>query len=404
MGAWIMQGVLMLNNKLSVIVHAFLTLIFLSVALATPVLAQEDGDAVSIGTYRVIRSNVLGEERRLLVVLPRDYEQSNIKYPVVYHLYGDYIPTYFAEAYALVDELADTARTPQMILIGIDNPDRYRDMRPLWPDGTPAGSDKFLQYLIEEAIPFVEANYRTEDFRILVGPQAGAVFCLYALMEKPEAFDAFILENPFNEEANARWLSTRATEFFPAQQTLDKFLHITFAGGDDRFKSVAKVYELADLLAPLREKGLRLELNHLVNNEDFIPPICLKEGLIKLFKDYQMPDDYQVAGVADIKNYYAELARKWGFEVYPSEIGLTFKFDGLQSRGLVDEAVAVLEYQLTLYPTSVNAYWRLAGINHERGNLDEAVRLYQKCIELSPNVAPMARRMIERIEAERNKD
>jgi predicted alpha/beta superfamily hydrolase len=372
--------------------------------MTKPAIAQEEGDPISIGTYKVIHSKVLGEERRLLICLPRDYETSKITYPVVYHLYGDYIPTYFAEAYATVYELGGTAKTPQMILVGIDNPDRYRDMRPLWQDGRPSGSDKFLQYLVEEAIPFVEANYKTGDYRILVGPQAGAVFCLYTLMEKPGVFDAFIFENPFNDEANARWLSNRAAEFFPAQQSLDKFLFITFGGIDDRAKSIAGIYELADLLSPLREKGLRLHLNPLLDNEDFIPPICLKQGLETLFSDYEMPKDRPVQGLKEIEDYYSGLSRKWGFTVYPSEIGLTFKVEELQSHGLVDEAVVVLEYQMSLYPASVNAYWRLAGINRERGNFDEAVRLYQKCIELSPNAAPIARRMIEQIEAGRQKN
>jgi len=56
-----------------------------NIAIALPTAAQEDGAPVSIGTYRVIDSQVLGETRRLLIHLPRGYEGSAITYPVVYH-------------------------------------------------------------------------------------------------------------------------------------------------------------------------------------------------------------------------------------------------------------------------------------------------------------------------------
>ena len=84
----------------------------------------EDGAPVSIGTYRVIDSQVLGETRRLLIHLPRGYEGSAITYPVVYHTYGDYISRYYAEAFSTLEQLGNSSRIPQMILVGIDNIDR----------------------------------------------------------------------------------------------------------------------------------------------------------------------------------------------------------------------------------------------------------------------------------------
>lgn len=98
-----------------------------------------DGDPVAIGAYRVIESRALGETRRLLVHLPRGYEGSAVAYPVLYHTYGSYVAAYYAEAVAALESLADEASAPQLILVGIDNIDRYRDLRPLNQDGTPAG-------------------------------------------------------------------------------------------------------------------------------------------------------------------------------------------------------------------------------------------------------------------------
>ncbi|HUX08118.1 MAG TPA: alpha/beta hydrolase-fold protein [Acidobacteriota bacterium] len=382
---------------------ALLSVCFAVIASGSLANAQEDGDDVSIGKYRVIHSKILNEDRRLLIHLPRGYEESRITYPVVYHLYGDYISAYYAEAIAIVDELGDAARAPRMIVVGIDNPDRYRDHRPLWPDGRPAGSANFLRFVAEEVIPFVEDNYKAKDYRILVGPQAGAVFCLYSLMERPDLFDAFIMDNPFTEPANSDWLMKRAEGFFSEQEPPAEFLFMTFGRIGERPIRLARIYSFAELTYEMQEKGFRLELNHLIDNDDSIQPMELKKALKTLFRDYKMPPDLEISGLADIMDYYSELSKRYGFEVDPSDIQMTFNVDSLVERGLVDEAVELLHYQLSLYPASVNAYWRLGGIKGEQGKIDEAIGFYQKCIELNPNAAPMARRQIERLEAERDK-
>lgn len=61
-------------RALIVAVRAFLPLLLMLAALpAAEAMAQEDGDPVSIGTWRVVDSEALGEIRRLLVHLPRGY-------------------------------------------------------------------------------------------------------------------------------------------------------------------------------------------------------------------------------------------------------------------------------------------------------------------------------------------
>ncbi len=382
---------------------ALLSVCFAVIAPGSPAIAQEDGDDVSVGKYRVIHSKILNEDRRLLIHLPRAYEESRISYPVVYHLYGDYISAYYAEAFAIIDELGDAARVPRMILVGIDNPDRYRDLRPLWPDGRAAGSANFLRYVAEEVIPFVEENYKTNDYRILVGPQAGSVFCLYTLMERPELFDAFIVDNPFTEPTNSDWLMKRAEEFFNQEAPPSSLLFMTFGRIGERPARLASIYSFAELTYEAQQKGFRLELNHLIDNDDSIQPMELKKALKTLFHGYRMPPDLEINGLADIMDYYSELSKSYGFEVDPSDIQMTFNADALLERGLVDEAVELLNYQLSLYPASVNAYLRLGEINGEQGNIEEAIRCYTKCIELNPQAAPIAKRRIERLEAEREK-
>ena len=41
--------------------------------------AQEDGDNIVIGKYRVLHSNVLDEDRLLLIHLPREYGETQLR-------------------------------------------------------------------------------------------------------------------------------------------------------------------------------------------------------------------------------------------------------------------------------------------------------------------------------------
>ncbi len=114
----------------SVFISAMLLVQFLS---ACP---QQDGDEIVLGTFRIIPSKILNEERTLLIHLPEDYAHNSTSYPVLFLLYGDHVTTYFGETVSILDRLGQTGRIPEMLLVAVTNTDRYRDLLPANPDGT----------------------------------------------------------------------------------------------------------------------------------------------------------------------------------------------------------------------------------------------------------------------------
>jgi uncharacterized protein len=106
-------------------------LLVLSGALLTvpvPAHAQaEDGEPVVIGHRLTLHSEILGEDRQILVHLPRGYATSTERHPVLYVLDG---PTHFHHVSGATQALADTYRIPAMIVVGIGNTDRNRDLTP----------------------------------------------------------------------------------------------------------------------------------------------------------------------------------------------------------------------------------------------------------------------------------
>ncbi len=135
-------------------------------------------------------------------------------------------------------------------------------------------------------------------------------------------------------------------------------------------------------------------------NGDFLAPSGLREGLTLLFSAYEFPVDIELASLAEIEAYYAELSERYGYEVAIPDMVLAMGSDNLAQSGRVDEAIEMLERLVALYPASLNGWWRLAGIYRERGEIERALHYYRKCLEVDPDMV-YAQQMIERLERER---
>ena len=160
------------------------TIVFIN--LTYSLFAQTDNSSILSGNYRKIHSNVLHEERIVLISLPEDYSKSDKTYPVLFKLDGD--KGNFLQAFSAAGYLTDmTDNAPDLIIIGIENTDRNRDMLP------DQKANNFIQFISTELIPFVNRNYRTNGFRILCGQSLSSLFALYSFLEQPDLFDAYIL-------------------------------------------------------------------------------------------------------------------------------------------------------------------------------------------------------------------
>lgn len=363
--------------------------------------ASRDGDPVVIGTHRNLHSEILDEDRPLLVSLPEDYEESAISYPVLYVPYGDQVRGYFAEAVHVVARLTDEGSIPPMIIVGVANVDRYRDLSPVGRQGNPSGIEPFSRFVENELLPFVDREYRTEDFRVLVGPQAGAAFGFYTLANRKGLFDAFILENPFRSKPVHDVLIPMIEELMEKGLPSFTFLQIMCADREgylDKTAEVGYMHSFEEMVENRNPRNLTLVTHYVENIQDFIPPILLKEGLRELFREYNLPADLEVRGLSDLVSYYAALSDKLGFDINIPEKILADEALELAERGESEAAVGILEYLIELHPSSLNGYWRLANLHRELGNRERAIEYYRKCLEIMPNMPP-ARHWLEKLEA-----
>ncbi|NIG55033.1 alpha/beta hydrolase [Chitinophaga sp. Cy-1792] len=158
-----------------------------------------------------LTSKVLGEDRKIYVYTPpADTSKPDKHYPVMYVLDGDNHFSLVAE-YCRYLSRRDVNVVPEMIIVGIPNTNRTRDLTPTNSifdyDGNPdttvnsrykssGGGNNFLQFIGTELIPHIDAHYKTQSFKILAGHSFGGITTVNCLLTQPDMFAAYIAISP----------------------------------------------------------------------------------------------------------------------------------------------------------------------------------------------------------------
>jgi predicted alpha/beta superfamily hydrolase len=190
-----------LHNKFNRLVFSFI-LVFIITNLS----AQERHFTLTNTHIIQMRSDLTGRDHELIIFLPDSYADSiNDQYPVLY----------FTDAYwdmpllnSIHGQLVWDNVLPELIMVGFSYPGedanygalRARDLTPtkVGADNSITGDGpKFLQFIEETVIPYIESNYRVKkDERAISGSSLGGLFTLYAMYEKPDLFKRFISISP----------------------------------------------------------------------------------------------------------------------------------------------------------------------------------------------------------------
>lgn len=167
--------------------------------------------SIANSQLRHIGSSIVGEDYQIKIRLPEDYSSTTTLYPVLYLLDGDHA---FAMATDIIQYLIYGEHIPDLIIVSTAYDSkkapheggknmRNRDLVPFplpYIDMTPGGV-QYLEFIEQELIPFVESNYRVlPSDRTLWGYSLGGIFALYALFQKPNLFQRYIIVDGFDEK------------------------------------------------------------------------------------------------------------------------------------------------------------------------------------------------------------
>lgn len=347
----------------------------ITLCVSPMVFGQVQQAASVIHDLHIIKSQVLNEERTILVRVPGNYTKSNEKFPVVYML--DAHTPYNSMMAGMMEQQAWSSQMPEMILVGIQNTNRVRDFTPTKTERlNSGGSDKFLEFIEKEVITFVEENYRTQPYRIFVGHSLGGLLVFYTFISQPNMFNAYIAASPVLHW-DKDFVIKRAEEVFKQKKEYKKTLF--FAIGDEP-DYVNSFNSLKNLLKKTAPKNLEYGFNQMI--EETHGSVVLPayyQGLRKVFSGW-LP---QSENISDLENHYKKLSERFGYQINIPENSLNqigYQFLDLKK---IEEAIEVFKKNSQLYPNSANVYHSLAEAFEKNGQLKQAKENYEKAYKMA---------------------
>jgi predicted alpha/beta superfamily hydrolase len=382
-----------MKKEIPMLRYLFLAALSIALMMLIETAAQQMKlENISAGEKIEFHSNVLREERTVLIRLPESYERPELRYPVLYVLDGEF---FFGQASSAVNYLSELAyiknqRIPQMIVVAIVNVDRNRDYTPTHAPRqlnrlefpTSGKADRFLAFMATELMPYIESRYRTQPHRILTGWSLGGLFTVYTYLEHPDLFSAYLAISPSLWWDGDLFVKKTASILREGKMSSER-ITVTLGAleGGDMDRSVRRGF--VPLMKQAPQHQVRFDFIEIPEEgHDYVTYKALYDGLKSVYSDWQMPADQLEKGIPGIESFYRDLSAKYGYTMPVPESAYSELADYVYNQVSTEAAIDRAKQYVGAYPKSSYAYYRLGRFNHLNRNLEAAKKCYQRAIEL----------------------
>ena len=354
-----------------------LVLVFVFVfCISGNIFAQTTQLASVVHDVHKINSKILGEERTVLVRVPPNYANGSEKFPVVYML--DAHAPQNAMMAAIIEQQVWGNMMPEMIVVGIQNTNRTRDMTPTKTErANSGGGENFMKFIETEVMPLVEKNYRTQPFKIFAGHSLGGLTVIYSFVTRPDLFNAYIAASPVLHWDDD-FVIKRSEELFKQKRDFNKMLFISIGDEPDYVKSFNS---FQDLLKRAKPKDLEYEFRQFKeeNHGSVVLPTYYN-GLRKVFENWPPP---ATGSISDLENHYKKLSKRFGYDIFiPEELINRAGYQMLNAKK-IPEAIELFRKNVENYPNSANVYDSLGEAYEKNRQAKQATENYEKAYKLA---------------------
>ncbi|GAA4280785.1 alpha/beta hydrolase-fold protein [Gaetbulibacter aestuarii] len=356
---------------------------------------SQNNEQITIGTKHTLHSKILNENRPFLVSLPEGYNDKNSsykRYPVLIVLDGN---IHFQSISGMVNYMSSgyngNLKIPEMIIVAIENINRRRDFTPdkiiTTRKNDSGGGERFLSFLENELIPFLDENYRTEPYRILFGHSLGGLLAAHTYMKEHTLFNAFLAVDPSFGAWDATTMDNKLATV--TDNSFERFIYIATANwGKRNFRNRDRHVRFYEALNSKCKNEFPGKLEYFENeNHGSVPPLAFYHGISALFDGYGVY--YRdVKNTKQLEQHFQTLSDRLSWNVNPPEalvnrIGYTMLRSNDQNKK--SEALAFFIMNTKNYPKSFNAFDSLAEAYDHLGNIENAIKNYEKSLAHNPN-------------------
>jgi predicted alpha/beta superfamily hydrolase len=373
---------------------------------------QNNNDII-IGKTDSLNSKILKEQRKIWVHVPKEYSDGlieNKNYPVVYLLDGD---THFHAVVGMIKQLSSLGGGsifPKMIVVGILNTNRTRDLTPTKGKldsstdsnmiANSGGGENFMLFIEKELIPYMESNYPTDLYRTFIGHSFGGLTVMNTLIEKPNLFNSYVSIDPSMSWDNKKLLSKiKETSLDGKYSNKNLFLGIANTMSEDMDTVTVK----KDTTAGTRHIRAILELNDYLKNDTqknisfkgeyykddhhgSVPLIAVYDAMRFIFEFYLLKLDFvhpKSVTSKKVENHYKRLSKEFGREIKPEEELSNMLGYWLMSKKEFENSEQFFNLNVKNYPESFNAYDSLGDFYLAIENKEKAIENYKKSVSLN---------------------
>lgn len=331
---------------------------------------------------REVFSKVLNEQLSLFIQLPLYYhENADYAYPVLYLLDA---PVGITLNSGILDPLVGYNIAPQVIIVGVSTNDRDRDFTPTndrkYAENS-GGAGAYLKFIEAEVIPYVDANFRTEDYRIFSGHSFGGLLVAHAFYSAPDLFNAYFAFSPslfWDEKLVAKSL----VSFTANQQSNHSVLYVNIGNeGNAEVKSpegkamLEGIKFIDNALGQHTPKGLRYKIDYFSQEPHQVTQIIgTYHAFRHLYPLWDVPYEAYLSGYDAVTAHFASLSNMYGYHIVAKDWQLSdAALYELHERNNPNEAIKYLHALLEQHPGDIEYMATLALAYEKSGALPEAL-------------------------------
>lgn len=369
----------------------------------------QNASSISIGHKDTIYSNILGETRELWIRLPRGAENSlyNTQYPVLYLLDGD---VQFYGVTAIITDLSDNgnSKLPEMIVVGITNTNRMRDMSPtnVAFDPSSGGADNFLDFIEKELMPYVEKKYPVVNNKTFVGHSLGGLAVINAFCKRPQMFNNYIAIDP-HLTWDEQYILKRTDSLLNIGNFENKSLYVGIANTmpigmdystvmEDTTReslTIRSILEFSNKLDSIKPKGLSFKWQYYNDDTHTSVPLITQYDALRYFYSWfecEWYNDvfyysYKYSGselVEIVNKHYAKVSTKMACQFYPNEELINSIAYYFSRNNEPEKGYAFFNLNIQNYPKSFNAHDSMGDYYVMQQDWPNAIKYFEIALSL----------------------
>ncbi|MBL4659783.1 MAG: hypothetical protein JKY19_05465 [Alcanivoracaceae bacterium] len=348
-----------------------------------------------------IKSKVFEEPIEFNITLPASYDKAKDKR---YFLIFDLHPRSQVYLSGLHDWLSHNGEWPWLESIIVTPANYHLGLAKLFEETVEKPVDNRLLNLLEfDILKNVDENFRTNGFKIYSGFMSNGAIGLYALLNRPQLFNAYFISSP---TLSNNFLAITSDAKNKSPQLTDKlrFLYMTIGQHNyekSHVESVALFEQTLSILAPKE-----LDWSVLKDDKHYYmsrPIFTVLNGIEKLFDDYHnnlaAHSEIPKRGSQAIINHYVMLSeKKYGFPVSAEgslkNLAQSFLTTDPQ------KALSIYSKVVELYSESAYAYSALAAAYLKVGEVKKAIDYQTIAVKKSENMIEWHQNKLKKILAD----